>query len=103
MLIDVRDFEGKLCAMSNPSQPNTLQVKYEDTTARYASHVMLNVSHEECYLDFSSGVVGDKVSGVPVMPIHTRIVMSPGGAKRLHQLLGRALQEQQNKLPQPGV
>ena len=78
-----------------PSQ--ALQVKYEDTMARYANHVMLNVSNEECYLDFSSGVVSDKATGVPVMPVHTRIVMTPAGARRLHQLLGHALQEQQNK------
>jgi len=75
---------------SNP--PITVQLKYEDMTARYANHVLLNVTSEEFYLDFSSGVVGEKTGSGAIMPIHTRIVMTPAGARRLQQLLAQALQ-----------
>ena len=44
-----------------------LQVKYEDMTARYANHVLLNTGQEELYLDFSSGIVTDRGAGVSVV------------------------------------
>jgi hypothetical protein len=69
-----------------------LQIKYEDMTARYANHVLLNTGQEELYLDFSSGIVIDRAAGVSVMPIHTRIAMTPSGVVRLWQLLGQAVQ-----------
>ena len=69
-----------------------LQIKYEDLTARYANHVLLNTGQEELYLDFTSGIVVDRAAGVSVMPIHTRIAMTPSGIVRLWQLLGQAVQ-----------
>jgi hypothetical protein len=69
-----------------------LQIKYEDMTARYANHVLLNTGQEELYLDFTSGIVIDRAAGVSVMPIHTRIAMTPSGVVRLWQLLGQAVQ-----------
>jgi hypothetical protein len=86
--------------MSNEQTPATapqqqsipLQIKYEDMTARYANHVLLNTGQEELYLDFSSGIVIDRAAGVSVMPIHTRIAMTPSGVVRLWQLLGQAVQ-----------
>jgi hypothetical protein len=78
---------------SQPQQQSIpLQVKYEDMTARYANHVLLNTGQEELYLDFSSGLVVDRAAGVSVMPIHTRIAMTPAGVVRLWQLLGQAVQ-----------
>ena len=44
------------------------------------------------YLDFTSGIVIDRAAGVSVMPIHTRIAMTPSGVVRLWQLLGQAVQ-----------
>ena len=74
----------------SPSIP--LQIKYEDLTARYANHVLLNTGQEELYLDFTSGIVTDRAAGVSIMPIHTRIAMTPAGVVRLWQLLGQAVQ-----------
>lgn len=68
-----------------------IQIKFEDMTARYANHVLLNTGQEELYLDFSSGIVTDRTAGVSVMPIHTRIAMTPSGVVRLWQLLGQAV------------
>ena len=76
-------------------QPVNLQIRYEDMTGRYANQVMLNTTAEECYFDFSSGVVADRASGGAIMPIHTRIVMNPNGMLRLYQLIGQALQNYQ--------
>ena len=77
-------------------QPQTqnipLQVKYEDMTAKYANHALLNSGQEELYIEFSSGIVIDRAAGGAVMPIHTRIAMTPSGVVRLWQLLGQAVQ-----------
>ena len=86
--------------MSNVPNPQAqqgmnLQIRYEDMTARYANQVMLNTTADECYFDFSSGVIVDRGSGGGVMPIHTRIVMNPNGMLRLYQLIGQALQNYQ--------
>ncbi len=68
----------------NPQQ--SLQLKYENFTARYANHALVSVGAEEVYIDFTSGIVADR-PGVSIMPIHTRIAMTPSGVVRLAQLL----------------
>jgi hypothetical protein len=81
-------------ANENPpqtQQTHTIQVKYEDFTARYSNHVLVSMGAEEVYLDFTSGVVPDR-PGASVMPIHTRIVMTPSGIVRLTQLLTQTAQ-----------
>jgi hypothetical protein len=76
-----------------PAQQSVpLQIRYEDMTARYANHVLLNTGQEELYLDFTSGIIMDRAAGASVMPIHTRIAMTPSGVVRLWQLLGQAVQ-----------
>ena len=82
-------------------QPVNLQIRYEDMTARYANQVMLNTTADECYFDFSSGVLADRASGGAILPIHTRIVMNPNGMLRLYQLIGQALQNYQIVQTQP--
>ena len=67
------------------------KVKYEDMTARYASQVILNANADEIFLDFSSGALADPATGEPLVPVHTRIAMSPSGARRLADLLNQAL------------
>ena len=78
--------------MSNqPSNQQVLQVKYDDLTARYSNHVLVSVGAEEVYLDFTSGIVADR-PGVSLLPIHTRIAMTPSGVVRLTQLLTQTIQ-----------
>jgi len=64
-------------------------------TARYANQVLLNTTAEECYLEFSPGVIFDRAGGGAILPIHTRIAMTPVGLLRLHQAIGQALQNYQ--------
>ena len=86
----------------NQQQQHQIQVRYEDFTARYANHVLVNVGQEEVYLDFTSGVVPDR-PGLSLLPIHTRIVMTPSGVVRLAQLLAQTTQNfQVVQLPQGG-
>ncbi len=97
-------------ANGNPQQPAqqqpqmNLQIRYEDMTARYANEVMLNTTAQECYFDFSSGLIVDRPSGGAILPIHTRIVMTPTSMLRLYQLMGQSLQNYQitQNAPAPG-
>jgi hypothetical protein len=78
--------------MSNqPSNQQVLQVRYDDLKASYANHVLVSVGAEEVYLDFTSGIVADR-PGVSLLPIHTRITMTPSGVVRLAQLLAQTCQ-----------
>src|SRR5215218_1345821 len=90
--------------MSNqPSnQQQVLQVRYDDLKASYANHVLVSVGNEEVYLDFTSGIVADR-PGTSLMPIHTRIAMTPSGVVRLAQLLAQTVQNfQVVQVPQSG-
>lgn len=82
----------------NPQQ--SLQIKYENFTARYANHALVSVGAEEVYIDFTSGIVADR-PGVSIMPIHTRIAMTPSGVVRLAQLLAQTTQNFQVVQVQP--
>src|SRR3954465_13543656 len=87
---------AKQCPMFNDPQSNqqqqiNLQVRYDDLTGRYANHALVSVGNEEVYLDFTSGIVAAR-PGVSVMPIHTRIAMTPSGVVRLAQLLAQTVQ-----------
>lgn len=96
--------------MSNqPNQPQQqqlpLQIRYEELTTRYANQVLVNTTAEECYLDFSGGVIFDRGASGAVLPIHTRVAMTPNGLLRLYQALGQALKNyqivQNNPAPAP--
>ncbi|MDM8546834.1 DUF3467 domain-containing protein [Candidatus Venteria ishoeyi] len=72
-------------------QQQSLRVRYEETQARHASQVLLNVSEDEMVLNFSSGMMPDPNTGEAHLPIHTRIAMSRLNAQKLAALLNQAL------------
>lgn len=88
----------------NQQQQVNLQVRYDEQNARYANQVLLNATAEEIFLDFSPGVVNTG-PGQAILPIHTRIVMTPTSVLRLYQALGQTLQNYQvvqtNPAPAP--
>lgn len=68
-----------------------IKLKYEEYSARYANQTVLSGSADEIFLDFSSGPVPDASTGESLIPIHTRIAMTPGGARRLLAALQQTL------------
>ncbi|ALG66890.1 DUF3467 domain-containing protein [Beggiatoa leptomitoformis] len=72
-------------------KPQQVRVRYEQTTAIYASQFVLSVTGEEVIVNFSSGSLPDPATGEAHLPVHTRIALSPDGAKRLVNLLNQAL------------
>lgn len=75
----------------SPVPAKRIRIKYDEMSARYANQVVLNGTAEEILLDFSSGPVPDPVTGESLIPIHTRIAMSHGGARRLLAALQQSL------------
>ncbi len=76
------------------AQPQ-VQIRYEELTARYANQVLINTGAEECFLEFSPGVIFDRAAGAAILPIHTRIAVTPNSLLRLYQAIGQALQNYQ--------
>jgi len=87
--------------MPNEPKPNPvkIQVKYEDMTARYANQIVLTTGQEEVFLDFSSGIIPDQAGGTSVMPIHTRIAMTPNALRRFHHMLTQLYAKAQEQQP----
>src|ERR1700753_968854 len=84
----------------NQQQQVNLQIRYDETNAKYANQVLLNTTAEEVDLDFSPGIVAGGQGGA-VRPTPTRVVRTPPAALRLCQAPGQALQNYQIVQTQP--
>ncbi len=80
--------------MNEEKNKQQIRVRYNETTAEYASQFLLNTTAEDVTINFSSGAIADPATGEAMLPVHTRIAMTVNGAKRLHQALGEALKQQ---------
>jgi ATP-dependent protease HslVU (ClpYQ) ATPase subunit len=80
--------------MSNQDNSTTQQqirVRYNETSALFASQFIVNTSAEDVTINFSSGPLSDPGSGDTMLPVHTRIAMTREGARRLHAVLSNIL------------
>ncbi len=71
--------------------PQQLQIRYEQTTALYASQFVISATGEEVIINFSSGNMPDPTTGNTYLPVHTRIALSSTGARKLANLINQAL------------
>ena len=72
-----------------------VRVRYDTTEASFASQFVINATREELIINFSSGYLADPQSKDRLLPIQTRIAMSPNGAARLVNTLTQALRNMQ--------
>lgn len=79
----IKTFENKF--------PQQLQLRYEQTSALYASQFVISATGDEVIINFSSGNVSDSVKGESYLPIHTRIALTSTGARKLANLINQAL------------
>ncbi len=77
--------------MAESPQKQSLRVQYEELSAKFASQFVVNVGEDELILNFSSGIISEPNSNQGYLPIHTRIALSPLGARKLHALLGQII------------
>lgn len=73
------------------SQADSVRLRYDDTTARYASQFLVSANEEEILLDCSSGVIIDPSNNQQLLPIHSRLALSNASARRLLSMLSQAL------------
>jgi hypothetical protein len=78
-----------------------IQVRYSETSAIFCSQFLINSTDEDITIGCSSGYISDPGSKETILPIHTRIGMTLHGARRLHSLLGKILQDSQTAKGQP--
>lgn len=71
-----------------------IKVRYNETSALYASQFIVNTSAEDLTINFSSGPITDPGSNESILPVHTRMAMTINGARRLHSVLGNILNQQ---------
>jgi len=72
-----------------------VRVRYDKTDATYASQFVINATREDLIVNFSSGYIADPQTNDRLLPIQTRIALSPGGAARLVNTLTQALRNMQ--------
>ena len=68
-----------------------IQVTFDKAETQYASQAVIQGTPEEIFLNFSSGILSGPEEGQFHLPVHTRIVMSYFGAKRLLNSLNQII------------
>jgi hypothetical protein len=77
--------------LSENKYSQQLKLRYEQTTALYASQFVITANGDEVIVNFSSGSLPDSANGDSILPIHTRIALTANGAKKLANLINQAL------------
>jgi hypothetical protein len=77
--------------LSENKYSQQLKLRYEQTTALYASQFVITANGDEVIVNFSSGSLPDSENGDSILPIHTRIALTANGAKKLANLINQAL------------
>jgi hypothetical protein len=77
------------------AQKQNIKVRYNETSALFASQFIINSTAEDLTINFSSGALSDPGSGETILPIHTRIALTMEGARRLQGVLNQVLNQQQ--------
>ena len=82
--------------MTKQQNQQQVKVRYNETSALFASQFIINTSAEDITINFSSGPLSDPANGETILPVHTRMAMTREGARRLHAVLGNILAQQEN-------
>jgi hypothetical protein len=70
-----------------------VRVEYDTREVQFASQFMVSGSGEGIILELSGGVITDSRTGELILPIQSRVGLTVGGARRLVEMLERALEK----------
>ncbi|TVP94073.1 MAG: hypothetical protein EA381_20490 [Planctomycetaceae bacterium] len=70
-----------------------VRVEYDTREVQFASQFIVSGSAEGILLELSGGTISDDRTGELVLPIQSRIGLTAGGARRLAEMLLRALEQ----------
>lgn len=90
-------------AADSGQQKVAMRVRYENMETQFASQFIVNSSREEIIINFSPGPIADPQTNQQMLPINSRIAMTPHGAARLAQTLGNVLKNLQAAAQQPAA
>jgi hypothetical protein len=79
-------------ATETPSEPVNVRVRYDSMETQFASQFIVNASREELILNLSPGYIAEPGTNERLLPIQTRIALTPQGAARLVKTLSAVLQ-----------
>ena len=82
-------------AADSGQQTVSMRVRYENMETQFASQFIVNSTREEIIVSFSPGPIADPQTNQQMLPINTRIAMTPHGAARLAQTLSNVLKNMQ--------
>ena len=85
--------------MTDQQTSQQVKVRNTETSELYATQCLVATTNEDITLNFSSGPISDPASGETLLPIHSRIAMTPAAARRLYQVLGSVLSQHQGGIP----
>jgi len=86
------EFEAK---SDQDTEQTKVRIRYDKTETTFASQFVVNATREELIVNFSPGYIADPQSNERMLPIQTRIAMSPAGAARLVNTLTSVLRNMQ--------
>ncbi len=86
--------------MSNPQdstppagRKKVIKIQYEEMSAKYAAHFVVDRTEDAYLLGFSTGVVEDSATGTCLLPVHSRIALSEAGMRKLAAVLQDAIKQ----------
>ena len=85
----------KSATSEKEQQKAAMHVRYENMQTHFASQFVINSTREEIIVNFSPGAISDPQTNQQMLPINTRIAMTPQGAARLVQTLSSVLKNLQ--------
>lgn len=86
------DNEESAPAGTDPqTNASNVRLRYDSMDTTFASQFIVNASREEIILNLSPGYIAEPGSGDRLLPIQSRIAMTPQGAARLVQTLNTVL------------
>ena len=79
-------------AEPTPEQVN-VRIRYDSMDTAFASQFIVNASREEVILNLSPGYIAEPGTKDRLLPIQSRVALTPQGAARLVATLGKVLRE----------
>jgi len=75
------------------SEPVNVRIRYDSMETLFASQFIVNASREELILNLSPGYIAEPGTNDRLLPIQSRIALTPQGAARLVATLNKVLRE----------
>ena len=81
------------------SEPVNVRIRYDSMETLFASQFIVNASREELILNLSPGYIAEPGTNERLLPIQSRIALTPQGAARLVATLSKVLRESYGAKP----